>query len=205
VAPANPVQIDNMNLHRSSLTARHREASATYVRGVRVRTMLEAAWASLLTAHGALWLYDAGTLSTGARFYLPASRQTLVVRSSPLTKIVRASLLRQLRALPDRLTGPTWEHRGDSREDPPIPDVALVIVGASGSFYGLDRNALQWESAVQHDLSFCRCVKCDGWYFCATWHSWRCQCCGWYDGNADVHPMHASPLSPWTPGMEDVA
>lgn len=111
--------------------------------------------------------------------WLPASRQVVLLASD-----LARPTLRHADAL-DSLVGPR------PFVDELDEDQRVVLALRGGRFFGLRGGSL----AVHSALALYRCASCRRWWFLAEWGSWRCQCCGSYDGNAGIVEQFADVIA----------
>lgn len=102
-------------------------------------------------------------------FYLPRSHQYVLVRESHSRAdswLVYAAARRlQKRAFCDPET---------------TPDFPIVLACQMGELCGSEIPRVESDPRT---LGLGQCAKCFGWWFLDTCASWRCQCCGYYDGD----------------------
>lgn len=171
-----------------------------HYRGIQFRTQTAVRWARALDCIGVHWQHEPMSLLPMAAavvdtFWLTASCQRGVVMPA-LTALDRLTVVRWTATRAPRI-----ENEDGYDDYPAMPDIPIVTLGEAGRFSGWNRATARGfaPDAVQPEanVALCRCIVCGGWWFCAAWHSWACQCCGHYDGNADVSPMLESPLTGW--------
>src|SRR5687768_134428 len=110
-------------------------------------------------------------------FYLPASQQFVEVKAIWSPDDCRKIQALLLHAPKRRLTG----------ED--CPDVPIVACMPDGEFFGWPRSAARDRDFPDFPLrpaipvELYRCEKCRQWWFGDPSMSWKCQCCGFYDGD----------------------
>jgi hypothetical protein len=92
--------------------------------------------------------------------------------------------------------------------------VPIVAAVPGGEFYGWTHGKgaglpigtdVAWlDFLTRHavPVELLRCGKCRGWWFAQTDSSWRCRCCGAYDGARYVSDRLTSPLPSSTVGED---
>ena len=145
--------------------------------GIRFPRLALQDWAMTFDALGVPWVWLAGVPPVAESplapaFYLPASRQ--YVHYVPCAHEVgeaEAAVLRQFAA-----AHPPRPHTDDDG----VPDLRVAVVDPNGLFRGYSRDGACASTA------FDRCRLCGGWWFLDDSQSYRCQCCGAYDGNGHL-------------------
>ena len=186
-----------MRGHRSLAYLAQHQSPVLY-RGFRLRSHQVRNWARFFDGIGAHWLPPEampGIPPAFADFLLTVPRQFVTVRSH-LTDD-HSHLIGIAPRLPRRLSRP---QRTDDELDA-TPDIPLVVCGPEGTCFGIERTG---RIITALDLELAHCLVCDGWWFMAGYNSWRCQCCGHYDGNADVD-RHFPPFPQWAALTDDLA
>lgn len=161
------------------------------------RSKLEADWARAFDALGVKWWYEPHGTYYGDIFYCPdfllhKSRQWVEVKA-----VFQPDDCRKIHALlshvaPRPFTDP-WA----------CPDFPLVACLPDGEFYAWERTETpttdfhEFLTRRARPVALMRCVACNGWWFGDDNESWRCQCCGAYDGNAFLSEAIGSPLPGW--------
>jgi hypothetical protein len=165
----------------------------TVYRGVRYRSKLEADYARAFDTLRLEHEYEREGAYYGDVFYfpdffLPQSQQYVEVKG-----VFQPDDCRKIQALlanvPPRL------HTSDE-----CPDIRVVACEPDGVFRGWvrrDGSPLEWfdfltKQSVRVELM--QCARCRGWWFCDPEWSWRCQCCGAYEGNGHVSQVIQSPF-----------
>lgn len=167
----------------------------TRYKDILFRSKLEADWARCFDALGLAWDYEPEGQYFGAQFYLvdfylPKSRQWVEVKGvfepDDVRKVV--AFLEHVKARP--FTGEM------------CPDIALVACEPNGVFRGWERGVcrptdslLDLSRRACHELALFSCARCGGWWFADEALSWRCQCCGAYDGDGHLADRLTSPLA----------
>lgn len=169
---------------------------ATEYRGILFRSKLEADYARAFDALGIEWRYEPKGQYFGEQFYLvdfwlPMSRQWIEVKG-----VFEPDDVRKVVALLQHV------ERRPHTDDETCPDIALVACEPNGVFRGWVRGVGKPDDSLLHlsrnacrSLLLFQCVKCSGWWFADAEWSWRCQCCGAYDGNAHLADWLTSPLA----------
>lgn len=157
------------------------------------RSKLEADWARVFDALNIPFEYEDrgryfGDLFYLVDFWLPKSRQFIEVKG-----VFQPADCRKICAL--------LEEIGDGAD----ADAPLIAALPKGTFYAWKRRTLQFpqlgdeswmyflaEQAVEVELF--RCAKCQGWWFSQPDASWKCRCCGHYDGARTISERLASPI-----------
>jgi hypothetical protein len=166
----------------------------TRYNGTLFRSKLEADWARAFDSLGVVWEYEREGQYFGDVFYLPdfwlpKSRQYVEVKG-----VFEPADCKKIRAVvetakPRPYTGDWW-----------CPDIPIIACVPDGKFYGWERKdepAQDWyeflTTSARH-ISLFECTECRGWWFCDGDQSFRCQCCGAYDGDHFVSDRWDSPL-----------
>lgn len=165
----------------------------TEYNGIRFRSKLEADWARCFDAIGLEWQYEPVGRFFGDTFYLvdfwlPKSRQYVEVKGVFQPEDCRKiqDLLRHTAKRP---------HTGHS-----CPDISIVACEPKGVFRGWVRTDTPLEdwwtflTTSVRRVELFQCAECRGWWFADPDESYRCQCCGAYDGNGHLAGMISSPL-----------
>lgn len=172
-----------------------RRSIRTEYRGVVFRSKLEADWARHFDALGLKWEYEPRGRYFGDQFYLvdfylPCSRQWIEVKG-----VYEPADVRKIIAFLEHI-----EPRRFTNEN--CPDIALVACEPDGVFRGWERgackrsdNLLEMSRKASHELVLFQCAVCRGWWFADESLSWRCQCCGAYDGDGHLADRLTSPLA----------
>lgn len=171
--------------------------------GTLFRSKLEADWARFFDKIICPWHYEAEGRYYGDTFYLPdfflaKSRQYVEVKGEWHPDDCRkvGALLTHLETRPYVTDG--------------LPDIPVIACNPNGTFWGY-RRPLPGEDPQQMDtlllelnvpVVLFRCLLCSGWWFADESASWRCQCCGAYDGNAFLANRLTSPLAGWPVDVE---
>lgn len=180
-----------------SSPARHLPAEKrsipTIWNGVRYRSKLEADYARAFDVLRLPVSYEReghyfGDVFYFPDFYLPKSRQYVEVKG-----VFEPEDCRKIQALLANVPA-----RPHTSED--CPDIRVVACVPDGNFYGWARR--EGEPADWFDfltkqairVEFMKCAVCRGWWFADPEWSWRCQCCGAYDGNGHVSTVIPSPF-----------
>lgn len=166
---------------------------------VRYRSKLEADYARAFDTLRLPFSYEReghyfGDVFYFPDFYLPKSRQYVEVKG-----VFEPNDCRKIQALLANV--PARPHTNDD-----CPDVRIIACVPEGHFLGWVRGAYRNrdfsvnadnETFLQKDsrrVELMRCGVCRGWWFCDPEWSWRCQCCGAYDGNGHVEKVIQSPF-----------
>lgn len=175
----------------SNLTARR--SIPTRYEGRLYRSKLEADWARAFDAIGLVAEYEKegqyfGDVFYFPDFYLPKSRQYVEVKG-----VFEPNDCRKIQALLANVPA-----RPHTSED--CPDIHVIACVPDGRFYAWERRdgpAAEWYEFLTKRsvvVELFQCLQCKGWWFADPEWSWRCQCCGAYDGNGHVSERLASPL-----------
>ena len=163
-----------------------RRSIPTRYRNVLFRSKLEADWARVFDAMKLAWKYESEGHYFGDTFYLPdfflpQSRQYVEVKGvsndSDFELNDALKVLALVRYLPPR------RHTGEDTSD--IPIVGCL---PGGRFFGWGRNGRPLG------VSLFQCIRCRGWWFLVECMGWKCQCCGFYQGNAHIITSISSPI-----------
>lgn len=180
----------------------------TLYNGTLFRSALEADWAMTFDALSVPWEYEKVTLrfpelKYRPDFYLPHSRQWIEVKGVFEPNDCRKILVLLNHAKPRLHTG-----TDDPSSDHWCPDVSIVTCVPDGHFLGYVRRDTKRRVADRGDffeflrqqsrtVELFRCIRCGGSWFADPDASWRCQCCGVYEGARHVIAREASPLPGW--------
>jgi hypothetical protein len=170
-----------------------RRAIPTIYNGTHFRSKLEADWARSFDTLGIEWEYEKVGQYFGNTFYypdffLPKSRQYVEVKG-----VFQPDDCKKVQALlnhakPRPFTG-EW-----------CPDITIVACVPGGVFYGWERTDVPAETWYDFLTKQARrvelfaCTECRGWWFAVADESFKCQCCGAYDGNHHLASAVPSPL-----------
>jgi hypothetical protein len=183
-----------------------RRSIPTRYKGRLYRSKLEADWARTFDAIKLQHQYEKeghyfGDVFYLPDFFLPKSRQYVEVKG-----LFEPDDCRKIQALLKHIPPREFTH-GKRVEHGNCPDIAIVAATPGGTFWG-------WERGVGVDLPFKEfialseyrgarevalllCSKCRGWWFCDPTMSYRCQCCGHYDGDHSIAGFIDSPVRPF--------
>lgn len=156
------------------------------------RSKLEADWARAMDALGIEWEYEKQGHYFGAQFFLPdfwlpRSRQWVEVKGR-----MHPDDYRKIGALLEHV--PNRPHTIEDEDR--CPDIPIVAALPDGHFHGWYRGPGMRACNVE----LAQCLACGGWWFLDAEASFRCQCCGVYDGTRFVSTFVPSPL----PGFPDL-
>lgn len=179
-----------------------RRSIPTRYRGILFRSKLEADWALAFDTLGIDWTYEREGLQLPDVFYLPdfhlsRSGQYVEVKGQESPEDVRKwhALVHYLTARP---------HTGEW-----TPDIPLVIAKPAGVFFGYTRDSSSdfHGFMLDHakDTALLRCRQCRGWWFAHAAGSYRCQCCGAYDGRGHLIDLITSPMTGFPRSVDLVA
>ncbi len=172
-----------------------RRSIQTDYRGILFRSKLEADYARVFDTLGVEWQYEPNGRYFGNQFYLvdfylPRSKQWVEVKG-----VFEPADVRKIVAFLEHI-----EPRPHTNADT-CPDIALVACEPNGVFRGWvrgavsrDDNLLALSRKACRELDLLACAKCGGWWFADVDLSWRCQCCGAYEGNGHLASMLSSPF-----------
>lgn len=171
-------------------------AIRTEYNGRMFRSKLEADYARAFDALQVSYNYEKSGRYFGDVFYLPDfwlphSRQIVEVKG-----VFEPSDCRKIHAVLTEIEPHAFAQH----------DVPIVACLPGGEFYGWARQEgaairvgtdAAWldfltKNAIAVDLL--RCSACSQWWFAATDESWRCRCCGAYDGARHILDRVSSPL-----------
>lgn len=186
---------------RPSSAARSVKTSIkTIYNGREFRSKLEADYARAFDTLEIEWEYEKAGQYFGRHvfylpdFYLPRSRQYFEVKG-----VFEPDDVRKIVALLEHV--PARPHTTDPRLEEGCPDVPLIAGMPGGDFFGWLRgkvrphdNVLIMSKRASCRVELYRCAECRGWWFCVPELSWRCQCCGVYDGDAHLLERIESPF-----------
>jgi len=165
------------------------------------RSKLEADWARLFDALGVKWEYEREGRYFGDVFYLPdfwlpMSRQYVEVKGE-----FEPADCKKIHAVTDVVGQRPHTH------DENCPDIVIVACEPNGVFRGWERDKqgpVDWVTFLtqkSRHVALFECNVCKGWWFLVPELSWRCQCCGAYDGDGHLSDMWESPI----PGFPDLS
>lgn len=177
------------------VTATRPRSIPTLYGSTEFRSKLEADWARFFDKIGLKWRYEVRGMYFGdvfyyPDFYLPDSQQYVEVKGvwAPADCRKVAALLQYL---PPRL------HTSDS-----CPDIPIIACNPDGKWWGYRRpgsadlplNLATLLLELNMEVALYQCLRCRGWWFAVEEWSWKCQCCGAYDGNGFLgHALYSSP------------
>lgn len=175
----------------------------TEYKDILFRSKLEADWARLFDTLGVEWQYEPKGQFFGDVFYLidfwlPKSRQYVEVKG-----VFEPSDCKKIHAVIERAKQRPFT------DDIACPDVHIVAAMPKGEFFGWERSkegSRTWPEFLIEDaipVELIECAKCKGWWFCDPDQSWRCQCCGAYDGDGHISDRWHSPF-PKFPDLSEI-
>ena len=170
-------------------------APAFLLRGVDLRNRINYEWAQRFDSLGIPWEYRTRKVELTDRtipveFYLSRSKQIVVIRPHASLGDGERMILRRVRA---EFAADTGQIDEEGFAAAGIVTVAL----RSGAFQGIDGE----------DVALVQCRECEGWWFLDTAGTWKCRCCGAYDGDRHISEWLTGPLheAPTVPNAGEVA
>lgn len=140
------------------------KAIETEYKGYKFRSRLEARWAVFFDSLNIPWIYEPEGLNIdGVKylpdFYLPDSKQFFEVKG-------------------------VMDQYDEQKINALISAGYSVVVGYDdGKFQACDSWAEDEFSLCTDESWLCQCYDCQKYWFVGSLGSWRCQCCGHYDGD----------------------
>lgn len=172
------------------------------------RSVLEADYAMTFDALGIQWQYEPMTfrfpeLKYRPDFFLPQSRQWVEVKG-----VFQPTDCRKILVFTNHQKARPHTATDDPCTNAWCPDIPIVTCTPGGQFIGYIRPNHPYRVSDRGDffeflrkqsrvVELYQCGVCLGWWFCDPDASWRCQCCGAYDGDGHLLSRVSSPFEPW--------